>query len=81
MEYPPGRCDDDRNRSYHVGNAGACSKVLETHGVGATFVKEGGSVAEAILKTVEEHESDLIIMGSAVDQVLRTSRRPTLICR
>jgi nucleotide-binding universal stress UspA family protein len=69
-------------------------EYLETHGVQATFVKEGGSVAEAILKTAEEHESDLIIMGgygfspvlevvigSAVDQVLRTSRQPMLICR
>jgi nucleotide-binding universal stress UspA family protein len=69
-------------------------KYLETHGVRATFVKEGGPVAEAILKTAEEHESGLIIMGgyglspvlevvlgSAVDQVLRTSRQPMLICR
>ena len=67
---------------------------LETHSVQATFVKESGSVAEAILKTAEEHESDLIIMGgygfspvleivigSAVDQVLRTSRQPMLICQ
>lgn len=69
-------------------------RYLETHGVQATFVKESGSVAEAILKMAEEHESDLIIMGgygltpvlevvlgSAVDQVLRTSRQPMLICR
>jgi nucleotide-binding universal stress UspA family protein len=69
-------------------------RYLETHGAQATFVKEGGPVTDAILKTVEEHESDLIIMGgyglspvlevvlgSAVDQVLRTSRQPMLICR
>jgi len=69
-------------------------EYLETHGVQAAFVKETGPVAEAILKTAEEHESDLIIMGgyglgpvlevvlgSAVDQVLRASRRPMLICR
>lgn len=69
-------------------------KYLETHGVQAAFVKESGPVAEAILKTAEEHESDLIIMGgyglspvlevvlgSAVDQILRASRRPMLICR
>jgi nucleotide-binding universal stress UspA family protein len=67
---------------------------LETDGGRATFVKESGPVAEAILKTAEEHESDLIIMGgygfspvlevvlgSAVDQVLRTSRQPMLICQ
>jgi nucleotide-binding universal stress UspA family protein len=69
-------------------------RYLETHGVEATFVKESGPVAEAVLKTAEEHESDLIIMGgyglspvlevvlgSAVDRVLRTSRQPMLICR
>jgi len=67
---------------------------LETHGVPATFVKESGSVAEAILRTAEAHESALIVLGgygfspvlevvlgSAVDQVLRESRRPMLICR
>lgn len=69
-------------------------RYLAAHGVQATFVKEGGSVAEAILKTAQEHESNLIIMGgygfspalevvlgSAVDQVLRTSRQPMLICQ
>jgi nucleotide-binding universal stress UspA family protein len=69
-------------------------RYLEGHGVQATFVKESGSVAEAILKVAEEHGSDLIIMGgygfspvlevvlgSAVDQVLRESRQPMLICR
>ena len=69
-------------------------RYLKTHGVGATFVKEGGPVAEAILKTAKERESNLIIMGgyglspvlevvlgSTVDQVLRTSRQPMLICR
>ena len=69
-------------------------RYLKTHGVQATFAKESGPVAEAILRTAEEHESDLIIMGgyglgpvlevvvgSAVDQVLRESRQPMLICR
>ena len=69
-------------------------KYLKTHGVQAAFVKESGPVAEAILKTADQHESDLIIMGgyghgpvlevvlgSAVDQILRASRRPMLICR
>ena len=59
-----------------------------------TFVKESGPVAEAILKTAQVHESNLIIMGgygfspvlevvigSSVDQVLRESRQPVLICR
>ena len=67
---------------------------LERHGVEATFVKEKGPVAEVILQVAEEQTSDLIIMGgygyrpvlevvlgSAVDQLLRTSCRPMLICR
>ena len=67
---------------------------LETHGARAVFVKESRPVAEAILKTADEHESDLIIMGgygfgpvlevvlgSAVNHILRASRRPMLICR
>ena len=67
---------------------------LEMRGGQATFVKESGPVAGAILRTAEEHGCDLIItggygfspvmeivLGSAVDEVLRTSRRPVLICR
>jgi nucleotide-binding universal stress UspA family protein len=66
---------------------------LETHSVQATLVQASGSVAEAILKTADEHRSDLIIMGgysfrpvlqvmlgSTVDQVLRESDKPILIC-
>jgi len=69
-------------------------EYLETHAVQATFVRESGSVAEAILKTAKAQQSDLIIiggyghspvlevvLGSAVDQVLRESRKPMLICR
>ena len=69
-------------------------EYLESHGVQATCVEESGPVAEAVLRTADEHQSDLIIMGgygsspvlevvlgSAVDQVLRASRRPMLICR
>jgi len=67
---------------------------LEEHDVQATFLQENGSVAEAILKTAVERETDLIIMGgygfspvleiafgSTVDQVLREFRKPVLICR
>jgi nucleotide-binding universal stress UspA family protein len=67
---------------------------LESHGVKAICVEESGPVPEAILKTAEEQGSNLIIMGnyghspvlevmfgSAVDQVLRESTQPTLICR
>ncbi len=38
-------------------------EYLETHGVQAAFVKESGPVAETILNTADEHQSDLIIMG------------------
>ncbi len=69
---------------------------LAEHGVGATFIdiEKSGPTAEAILETAQEQESDLIVMGgyghspmvevvlgSAVDQVLRESLVPTLICR
>ena len=69
-------------------------EYLEGHGVHPTLVKGQGSVAAEIMVTAEEHGCDLIIMGgygfspvlevvlgSAVDEVLRTSRRPMLICR
>ena len=68
-------------------------EYLEEHGVQATFVKESGAVADAILKAADVHESNLIVMGgygfspvlevmlgSSVDQVLRESGRPVLIC-
>jgi nucleotide-binding universal stress UspA family protein len=67
---------------------------LESHGVEATYVKESGPVPEAILKTAEDQERNMIIMGgyghnpvlevvigSVVDQVLSESQIPTLICR
>jgi nucleotide-binding universal stress UspA family protein len=66
---------------------------LQLHQVEATILKKTGPVVEAILAVAEENNSNLIIMGgygynpvmelvlgSAVDEVLRTSRRPTLIC-
>jgi nucleotide-binding universal stress UspA family protein len=67
---------------------------LEHHGVEASFVEERGPVADAILRTAQTRESDLILMGgyghlpvrellfsSTVDQVLSESRQPVLICR
>ena len=69
-------------------------EYLHDHNAQATFVMEAGPLADAILRTVEEHNSELIVMGgygaapvkevvigSAVDQVLRESRTPMLICR
>jgi len=68
---------------------------LELHEVAATFITaESESVSETILQTAEAQKSDLIIMGgyrahpvvaamlgSSVDQVLRESKRPMLICQ
>lgn len=67
---------------------------LQKRGGQAVFVQDSGSVAEVIMQAASAHQSDLIIMGgygfnpvmeivlgSAVDEVLRTSRRPVLICR
>ena len=67
---------------------------LQAHGAQAQFVKRGGRVADAILRAADRYQCDLIIMGgyglspvlevvlgSAVDQVLRASRRTMLICR
>jgi nucleotide-binding universal stress UspA family protein len=74
-----------------LGHAG---EYLEARGVQAEWVEERGPVAEAILATAEAHGCDLVLMGgyghgpavelvlgSAVDQVLRESRWPALICR
>jgi len=67
---------------------------LEAHSVPASFVVEHGPVADSVLNTAEAYDCDLVIMGgygfspvlevmlgSTVDQVLRQSRQPTLICR
>ena len=67
---------------------------LETHGVRATYITRTGEVGEAVIAVGEEHQCDLflmggygynpvleVVLGSAVDQVLRESRKPMLICR
>jgi nucleotide-binding universal stress UspA family protein len=67
---------------------------IETHAVSAEYIKRKGSVAEEIMKVAEDQEIDFLIMGgygaapvmevvlgSSVDQVLRESHRPVLICR
>jgi nucleotide-binding universal stress UspA family protein len=67
---------------------------LKSQSVGANFVQAQGSVPEAILQTAREHGSDLIlaggyghspamevVLGSAVDQVLRAGWQPILVCR
>jgi nucleotide-binding universal stress UspA family protein len=67
---------------------------LGSRGVRAIPVLARGPVPEAVLQTAGEHESDLILMGgygrspvveavlgSSVDQILRESRWPVLVCR
>jgi nucleotide-binding universal stress UspA family protein len=69
-------------------------QYLERHDVAAAYTTESGPVAEAILRTATAHASDLILMGgygfnplleivigSALDQVLRETKQPVLICR
>ena len=67
---------------------------LEQHGVQALFVAKYAPVAETIIEVADEQGCDFLIMGgyghkpvlevvvgSAVDQVLRESCKPVLICR
>ena len=69
-------------------------RYLRRHGVDAAYIEKQGDAGEVILQAAAEFESDLIVMGgygfnpvleivlgSAVDQVLRESRHPVLICR
>jgi nucleotide-binding universal stress UspA family protein len=70
-------------------------RYLDKRNVNATFIEERGAVSESILGIAEDsHQCDFIIMGgygrspvleivlgSAVDQVLRESQIPILICR
>jgi nucleotide-binding universal stress UspA family protein len=67
---------------------------LERHGVQAGGIAETGPAGQAILKVAEEKGSDLIamggysqtpvvevVLGSVVDEVLRLSGKPILICK
>jgi len=67
---------------------------LEQHGVQALLVAKYAPIAETIIEVAEEQGCDFLIMGgyghkpvmevvvgSAVDQVLRESCKPVLICR
>lgn len=69
-------------------------EYLAAYGVEATLLREHGSVAEVILRAATTYGSDLIlvggyghnpvmevVLGSAVDEVLRVSQQPVLICR
>ncbi len=72
----------------------AAREYLEQHNTQANYIHEAGDPAEIILHTAKTEGIDLIIMGgygrsplaevmvgSVVDEVLRTRNRPVLICR
>lgn len=67
---------------------------LEAHQVGAAFVQEEEPVPPAMLRTAADHDNDLIViggwgrgsvleavLGSTVDDLLRASPQPLLICQ
>ncbi len=67
---------------------------LESHDIQATYIEREGDPATVIVETATEYDSRLIVMGgyghnpvlyavlgSTVDEVLRYSRRPVLLCR
>ncbi len=69
-------------------------QYLEAHGAQALALDRSGPEAETILASAEEYECDMFIMGgygmqpvqevvlgSTVDQVLRESRLPVMVCR
>jgi nucleotide-binding universal stress UspA family protein len=69
-------------------------RYLKAQAVEATYLVERGVVGDAILRTAQAQGSDVIViggygfsplleivLGSTVDQVLRASRRPVLICQ
>jgi nucleotide-binding universal stress UspA family protein len=70
------------------------SKYLTAHGVNAKFLEIAEPISTSLLITVEEEGCDLIVMGgygqkplanflidNVVDQVMRSSRIPMLLCR
>jgi nucleotide-binding universal stress UspA family protein len=69
-------------------------EYLEARGITARYLEGSTPIAKAVLTSAEAHDSNLIIMGgygyglvremvlgSTVDEVLRTFRSPVLICR
>lgn len=69
-------------------------EYLERHGVQASYELAEGPASDAILSAVHTHQSNLIVigsygfnplveimLGSSVDQVLRESSVPVLLCR
>lgn len=73
---------------------GDMRRYLDRNALKPTYIEGQGSVPEAIVATADREECDLILiggygkapvlemlLGSAVDEVLRTSKLPILVCR
>ncbi len=69
-------------------------QYITAHGAQAIALYRSGPAAETILTSAEEHECDMfiiggygmqpvheVVLGSTVDQVLRESRMPVMVCR
>ena len=69
-------------------------QYIEAHGAQALALNRNGPEAETILASAEEYDCDMFVMGgygmqpvqevvlgSTVDQVLRESRMPVMVCR
>jgi len=69
-------------------------QYLEDHGANAIALNRSGPEAETILASAEEYECDMfiiggygmqpvqeVVLGSTVDQVLRESKMPVMVCR
>ena len=69
-------------------------RYLDSQNISARLIQKVGAVGTSILETVEEEKIDLILMGgysrkpvaelilgSSVDEVLRTTKQPVFICR
>ena len=73
---------------------GQAEQYLEDQGAQAIAINRSGPGAETILASAEEHKCDMfiiggysmqpvqeVVLGSTVDQVLRESRMPVMVCR
>ncbi len=83
---------DDENQAEVVQQH--AREYLGGYGLTANFIKASGNITNAILISAKDDSCDLIIMGgygepplvnllldTIVDQVLRSSRLPMLLCR
>lgn len=82
-------------RKDHIGPSpiAHARNYLEEHGIQAAYVEERGNPANVLSLNAEEHNCDLVVIGgyeggvlkeatrqSTLDSLLRTIRRPVLIC-